>query len=810
MAAVPAGVAPAGRSSCALLTLAVAAAIFGVGRRVQPRADAATPSSAPPTTARARRARTRRSCGRRSPRPRRGSAPIDVIGHRRGARARLGRHRRAPRQDPTAPYGAPMLGLRRGPLPGGADEVAVTDGVADALEVGVGDTSTSTAPTGRWSASSRTRATSTTSSPWSRPASRRSRTTVTMLVDADDRATGLRRRAARPSRPRHGGRRPRQTTSGRSPPAACSAWPRSSSMLVVPRRRGRLRRGRPAPAAPARHARRHRRDRAPPAARDGGQRRRRRRGRRASPAPRSRWRGLARGRAAARAARRAPDRPRSTCLVARRRRHAARGRHRDRRPRGGRPARRADPGHVRPVGPAAPAASRSTVRRWPPALLVAAGCVGLAVGIDPTRSRRTSALVLPGIAGARRGRAARQPARDPGPRRRSAGGRRSRPGWRCATWPATRPAPARPSPRSAWPRHRRRHRHRAPAPPSTPPSEGNLSDRQLLIRLGRRASRSPRACTAGRARRDLRTAVERLAADPRRAAVVAARGGRRPEPTPRADGGRSRATGRRRSAAGRRDMTRDVGVPLRRHPGAARPPRGRPRPGPRPHRRPHPAHRATCASPTCRPQRGRADGGPESMPSVRPSTSPPTPRLPASLITPGACDRRGWEPAPAGWLVEAAQPLTERPARTGTASAADAGLTVETRDDQARLTASPHRRHRRRHAARPRHPRHDRRADPQRGRPRPPHAHRHRRHQRRPAAPSPPPPPARSPCSASSSAPRAPTSRSSPATSTTWRPSAGCRSSTSSSPWSASLSAAAAGWLLAGREPPALARQPLA
>jgi putative ABC transport system permease protein len=57
--------------------------------------------------------------------------------------------------------------------------------------------------------------------------------------------------------------------------------------------------------------------------------------------------------------------------------------------------------------------------------------------------------------------------------------------------------------------------------------------------------------------------------------------------------------------------------------------------------------------------------------------------LPGSFITPGALRERGWQSAPAGrWLIETNRPLTSEQLASVRDVAADAGLTIETRDHQ--------------------------------------------------------------------------------------------------------------------------------
>lgn len=60
---------------------------------------------------------------------------------------------------------------------------------------------------------------------------------------------------------------------------------------------------------------------------------------------------------------------------------------------------------------------------------------------------------------------------------------------------------------------------------------------------------------------------------------------------------------------------------------------------------------------------------------------------PTSLLMPAALERFGWEPARAGWLIEAEKPLTPAQITAARAIAVRAGLTVETRDEQQGLTS---------------------------------------------------------------------------------------------------------------------------
>ena len=124
-----------------------------------------------------------------------------------------------------------------------------------------------------------------------------------------------------------------------------------------------------------------------------------------------------------------------------------------------------------------------------------------------------------------------QPAGHPGTRRGSAGGRRSRCGWRCVTWPGTRPAPARRWPRSAWPWGSPR-RSSSARPPTRPPPA--------------RATCRTARCWSGSASRRRQ---------PARSSHPDARRAERP--------GRRRAPDRRIAAACRRDRPRHARQPGR-------------------------------------------------------------------------------------------------------------------------------------------------------------------------------------------------------------------------------------------------------
>ena len=183
------------------------------------------------------------------------------------------------------------------------------------------------------------------------------------------------------------------------------------------------------------------------------------------------------------------------------------------------------------------------------------------------------------------------------------------------------------------------------------------------------------------------------------------------------------------------------------------------------------------------------------------------PREP-TFITLDGLRRHGWKQVPAGWLVESRRPADERADRR---RPRDRGAKPASRSRSTGAVA-PKRRPRRiataaGAAARARHPRADGRADPQRERRRPAHADRDRSelarpphadgHDRRRArSPRRAPRRRRRLCRPRRDVPRRPRP-----------PELGAGPPTCSSRSSACRSAAgAAGWLLAGREPPAIAR----
>jgi putative ABC transport system permease protein len=78
---------------------------------------------------------------------------------------------------------------------------------------------------------------------------------------------------------------------------------------------------------------------------------------------------------------------------------------------------------------------------------------------------------------------------------------------------------------------------------------------------------------------------------------------------------------------------------------------------------------------------------PDSPPTVQPIQVPAYTSAPTSLVTGYGLRQHGWQPRPAGWLVEARAPLTGAQVARARQVAADAGMTVEARDHQTQLAA---------------------------------------------------------------------------------------------------------------------------
>ncbi|MEU8663548.1 hypothetical protein AB0C31_43680, partial [Actinoplanes philippinensis] len=82
-----------------------------------------------------------------------------------------------------------------------------------------------------------------------------------------------------------------------------------------------------------------------------------------------------------------------------------------------------------------------------------------------------------------------------------------------------------------------------------------------------------------------------------------------------------------------------------------------------------------------------ADGSWPAGTVTRPLPEPAFGSLPRTLVTPAALQRNGWIPARSGWLVETAGPLTERQLAAAGEMADAAGLSVESRDRGGELRA---------------------------------------------------------------------------------------------------------------------------
>ncbi|HTE67008.1 MAG TPA: FtsX-like permease family protein, partial [Candidatus Binatia bacterium] len=75
------------------------------------------------------------------------------------------------------------------------------------------------------------------------------------------------------------------------------------------------------------------------------------------------------------------------------------------------------------------------------------------------------------------------------------------------------------------------------------------------------------------------------------------------------------------------------------------------------------------------------------IPSVEPINIAAYTSAPTSFLTSNGLRRGGWQPARAGWLVETRNPLTSAQLAQARQVAADTGMTVEGRDSQTELTA---------------------------------------------------------------------------------------------------------------------------
>jgi putative ABC transport system permease protein len=214
--------------------------------------------------------------------------------------------------------------------------------------------------------------------------------------------------------------------------------------------------------------------------------------------------------------------------------------------------------------------------------------------------------------------------------------------------------------------------------------EGNLSDRQLLFRVGDAEPLVPERTPAQLAR--LRSEVDRLAATLDHPAVVALDAAVNPADREGRGGQRLRPA----VMLGRRigeHTVRDIGVlyvatpELLGHLGLDLAPAG-------PDTDVLTPHTGDLRFVNVSNHGGAApDGGTEARPSVKTIHLPAYTSAPASLLTPEGLRRGGWQPARAGWLVEARRPPSAAQLAQARRVAADAGMTLETRDNQTELVA---------------------------------------------------------------------------------------------------------------------------
>jgi putative ABC transport system permease protein len=214
--------------------------------------------------------------------------------------------------------------------------------------------------------------------------------------------------------------------------------------------------------------------------------------------------------------------------------------------------------------------------------------------------------------------------------------------------------------------------------------EGNLSDRQLLFRIGDAEPLIPERTPAELAR--LRTAVDRLAATLGHPAVVTLDAAVNPADHEGRGGRVLRPAVTLARPVGEHTL-RDVGVlyvatpellgHLGLDPALASPGTDV--------LTPHTGELrfANLANPS----EAAPDDTTEATPRVKKIDLPAYTSAPTSLITTNGLRRGGWQPAPAGWLVMARTPPTSAQLAQARQVAADTGMTVETRDNQTGLAA---------------------------------------------------------------------------------------------------------------------------
>ncbi|HWD45291.1 MAG TPA: FtsX-like permease family protein [Actinomycetota bacterium] len=82
-----------------------------------------------------------------------------------------------------------------------------------------------------------------------------------------------------------------------------------------------------------------------------------------------------------------------------------------------------------------------------------------------------------------------------------------------------------------------------------------------------------------------------------------------------------------------------------------------------------------------------SNGGNQPIQGVQVVDLPAYSSSPTSFITPAGLRRAGWRPTRAGWLIETSQPLTSAQLAAARDLAADAGITIEARNNQDELPA---------------------------------------------------------------------------------------------------------------------------
>ena len=214
--------------------------------------------------------------------------------------------------------------------------------------------------------------------------------------------------------------------------------------------------------------------------------------------------------------------------------------------------------------------------------------------------------------------------------------------------------------------------------------EGNLSDRQLLFRIGDAEPLIPQRTPAELAR--LRSEVDRLAATLDHPAVVALDAAVNPTDQERRGGQVLRPAVMLGKRIGENTL-RDIGVlyvatpELLGHLGLDLAPVD-------PDTDVLTTHTGDLRfANVSNGSEAAPSGSTQAGPRVKTINSSAYSSAPTSLITTNGLRRGGWQPERAGWLVEARNPPTSAQLAQARRVAADAGMTVETRDEQTELTA---------------------------------------------------------------------------------------------------------------------------